>query len=292
MQDNGHIVDGDLHTQGGEKYGIEGTGQVVELERDEAVIIPDAFDDKCFGDSFCSRPTKYKMTGTISQIASGINTLGGGADFDSGAKIWKNGRKMNKPRMTARNSRRNPPKLQAGSVVINRTNMLNPNIMTFEGTTYEIASKINSFEGNGVSLMEQGGMAGEESRYVGEADFNVFARSDKEAESIARELTSKIGSSNRPSLIHLYEQPFASRFNRKLFKGGGEIKYSEKQLNNILEKATKRQVEFAKLLATENKKDKDKVEHKREYLFTDIIFIPLLLSSQWYLFVIHRNRLA
>ena len=49
MQDKGHIVDGDLHTQGGEKYGIEGTGQVVELERDEAVIIPDAFDDKCFG---------------------------------------------------------------------------------------------------------------------------------------------------------------------------------------------------------------------------------------------------
>jgi len=260
MQDEGHIVKGQLHSECndetgcGEKYEIEGTGQTVELERDEAVIIPESFQDKCFGDSFCTRPSKYKMTGTIKQIASAINTLGGGADFESGAKVWKNGRKMSKPRLTARNSRRNPPKLQGGSVVINRTNMLNPTVMTFEGTAYEIASKINSYGGNGVSLMRAGGELKSESKYVGEADFNVFAKDDKEAEEEARKLVSKIDPEADPELTHLYHKPYAREFTRKLFEQGGKIEWTEKELARIVDQAVKRQKEYLKLRKTESRK--------------------------------------
>lgn len=388
----GHIVKGQLHEECeadhgcGEKYEVKGTGQIVELERDEAVIIPEAFEDRCFNDSFCKSPTHYKMTGTIAQIASAINQLGGGANFKSGAKVWKNGRIMNQPRMTVRNARRNPPKLEGGSVVINRTNMLNPEVMTFEGTAYEIASQINSYGGNGVSLMEDGGrldmgmqmksggkitdqektslysewkkyvnmtlnelrkfydsdegkeaglskkeaddlgigsgresarwimnmkqtpehewtpkywdwakrqvgfikrMRGNkgdlydengkktrkhtslliwghnpekfnaggavETKYIGEADFNIWASSDKEAKAKAQAVVDQIDSENRPDLIHLYRNP-APMMVEKLFKEGGEIEYTEKQINKIVEKTAKRQKEYAELLRKERKK--------------------------------------
>lgn len=163
MQDKGHIVKGKLHGECspedgcGEKYEVGETGQIVELERDEAVIIPDAFDDKCFGSSFCKKPDIYTIKGTIAQIAGAINQLGGGVNFAKGAKVIKNGRKVSTPKLSFRDSLRNPPKLQSGSVVINRTNMLNPETMSFTGTLYSIASDINSYDGNGVALMENGG---------------------------------------------------------------------------------------------------------------------------------------
>jgi len=158
MGNQGGIVDGKLHSecddQGcGVKFNIDNDpNQQAELERDEAVLFPEAFESKCFSDSFCEKPSNYKMTGTISQIASAINALGGNKAFDPGAKVWKNGRKMNKPRLTWRNSKMMGKNLPSGSVVINRTNMLNPKVMTFEGTAWDIASQINSYGGNGVTL--------------------------------------------------------------------------------------------------------------------------------------------
>jgi 3'-phosphoadenosine 5'-phosphosulfate sulfotransferase (PAPS reductase)/FAD synthetase len=155
QKDKGHIVQGELHENGGEKYEIDNSGQIVELEEGEAVIIPEAFDVMCFSDSFCKKPAMYKMTGTIKQIASAINQLGGGNNFASGAKVWKNGRQIKQPKLTAVNSRRNPSSIKSGSIIINRTNMNNPEVMTFEGTAYEIASQINSYGGHGVKLDEE-----------------------------------------------------------------------------------------------------------------------------------------
>ena len=87
--DGGGVTTGRLHSecddQGcGISFIVKETGQPVELERDEAVIVPEAFDDECFRDSFCKKPVKYKMTGTTSQIASAINSLGGGTNWDPG----------------------------------------------------------------------------------------------------------------------------------------------------------------------------------------------------------------
>ena len=140
----------------GEKYDVDGSGRIVELEADEAVIVPEAFEDKCFNDSFCKKPNYYEITGTIKQIASAINVLGGGINFAKGAKVLKNGRKMNVPRLTGQNKTNSISSriIDSGSVVINRTNMNNPKVMTFKGTLYEIASDINSFGGNGVKLIE------------------------------------------------------------------------------------------------------------------------------------------
>jgi len=161
---NGFADKGQLHSECNEETGcgikmeIEGSGREIEIERDEAVIVPEAFLSTCFSDSFCKKPVKYSMTGTMKQIASAINSIGGGENFESGAVILKNGRKFNNPRQTERNRRLNPHKIKSGSVIINRKNMLNPEKMTFEGTTHEIASQINSYGGNGVELMKEGGL--------------------------------------------------------------------------------------------------------------------------------------
>ena len=156
------IVRGKLHSECDEDgCGVDfkltgNSGREVEMERDEAVIVPDAFEDECFRDSFCKKPSKYTMTGTISQIASAINALGGGKNFDSGATIKKNGRSLAVPKKTGYNYKK-PFYVDGGSVVINRTNMLSPKVHTFSGTTYEIASKINSYGGNGVKLVDSNG---------------------------------------------------------------------------------------------------------------------------------------
>ena len=161
MQDFDGITSGQLHSECNEnngcgiKFNVDGIStQVVELERDEAVIIPESFDKRCFIDSYCKKPAIYKMTGSIKQIASAINMLGGGKNFSSGAKVWKNGRKMTTPRMISKNKTKSSKNIASGSVVINRTNILNPQVLTFEGTAYEIASKINSYGGNGVELSQ------------------------------------------------------------------------------------------------------------------------------------------
>jgi len=154
MENTGGIVEGKTHEECdssgcGEPFFVTETGVKKELEDDEAVIIPEAFQPHCFADTFCAKPVKYKMKGTIKQIASAINMLGGGKNFAPGALVWKNGRKMKRPRLTIDNSRISSRNIKSGSVVINRENMNNPEIMTFAGTTLEIANAINTFGGNG-----------------------------------------------------------------------------------------------------------------------------------------------
>lgn len=163
METNGFdgIVTGKLHSECddfgcGVDFKVVGTNQTVEMERDEAVIVPESFEDECFRDSFCKKPVKYQMTGTISQIASSINALGGGKNFNPGAALKKNGRRLSIAKKRGY-SHKKPFYVEGGSVVINRTNMLDPKEYTFSGTTYEIASKINSHNGNGVKLVDSDG---------------------------------------------------------------------------------------------------------------------------------------
>jgi hypothetical protein len=160
LEDKGGIVTGKLHSEcddsGCGVPFVTDDGRHIEMERDEAVLVPEAFEDECFRDSFCKKPAHYEMTGTISQISSAINTIGGGTNFSPGAKIKKNGRKFSTPRKVGYKFKK-PFYVEGGSIVINRTNMLDPKVYTFSGTTYEIASQINSHNGNGVKLMEEGG---------------------------------------------------------------------------------------------------------------------------------------
>lgn len=154
--DKGGIVEGKTHEQCddsgcGEKFRIVGTDMVVEMEQGESVIVPEAFDSECFRYSFCENPANYVMRGTVSQIASAINALGGGTNWDSRAVVYKNGRRVKSPRRLGRKFKK-PFYVEGGSVVINRTNMYDPSEYQFSGTPYEIASKINSLNGNGVEL--------------------------------------------------------------------------------------------------------------------------------------------
>lgn len=267
LQENkGGIVDGKLHSECdedgcGEKFTITGTDQMVELEEGEAVIVPEAFSPMCFSDSFCKNPANYKMKGTIKQIASALNQLGGGVNFKSGAKVWKNGRVMNTPKLTVKNSRRNPDNIKGGSIIINRTNMNNPEVMTFEGTAHEIASQINSYGGHGVEIKEHGGSIEypeKETRYVVDIDAYIWAINDEEAKKKASELSEQIDSEHYPEVRHLTEQPHGTMFSRKLFKTGGEITISKKELSELGKhiethiKAIKKYISYQKLKAKKN----------------------------------------
>jgi hypothetical protein len=161
MDEKGGLVPGSeetSHENGGKDYKVDGQpSKIAELEGDEAVIVPEAFDQKCFSDSQGKQHCNYKMTGTISQIASAINVLGGGKNFDPGAKVYRNGILQKTPHVIDQNKYKSDGSIESGSVVINKTNMRNPEVMTFKGTAKEIASQINSYEGNGVQILKEGG---------------------------------------------------------------------------------------------------------------------------------------
>jgi hypothetical protein len=218
MQTTGGEFNGPLHTEGGIK--VQTPSGVIEVEGDEVAIVPEAFDKKCFADSFCEKPAIYKMRGTMKQIASAINQLGGGINFEPGATVHKNGRKLSRPRMTYRNKRRaNLKFLAPGTVIINRTNMLNPKIMEFEGTAHEIANAINTYGGNGVSF-KKGGKTDE--RYLAETSQYVHANSPEKAVSKTKKAIEST-ELEQVEVDHLYKAPFGSAERIKLFENGGPI---------------------------------------------------------------------
>ena len=78
----GGIIEGRLHSECGDdgcgrKFQVGEDGNIIEAERDEAVIVAEAFDDR----------ETHTIEGTPSEIASALNVLGGGKNFDSGAEI-------------------------------------------------------------------------------------------------------------------------------------------------------------------------------------------------------------
>jgi len=142
---DGGIVEGKLHsectiTEGcGEKFDVGGTP--IEVERDEAIIVPRAF----------MIPGQFEITGTPKQIASALNVMGGGKSFASGAKMKDS--KGNEVKISKRvHGNTDVSAIEPGSIVINRKSMYDKNIYTVKGTTRQIASAINSLKGNGVKI--------------------------------------------------------------------------------------------------------------------------------------------
>jgi len=158
--EDGGVIEGQLHSECndedgcGVKFTVGDGGKQIEAERDEAVIVSEAFEKNIHcADDNC----KYEMEGTPSQIASAINVLGGGKNFDKGATIKdSDGKTIDLPKMKTEASDTDVEShLESGSIIINRRSMAMKEKMKVSGTTRQIASAINSVNGNGV-VIEQG----------------------------------------------------------------------------------------------------------------------------------------
>ena len=149
----GGIIEGQLHSECndetgcGVKFEVGEGGHIIEAERDEAVIVPQAFE---INDTMT-------ITGTPSQIASALNVLGGGKNFDSGASIESKSfsGKTEQLKPMAKNTDVDYT-IGNSSIIINRRTMADTGIYKVTGTPKQIASAINSMNGNGVEIGEVG----------------------------------------------------------------------------------------------------------------------------------------
>ncbi len=152
-KEEGGVIEGQLHEECdspsgcGEKFDVGGTGHIIEAERGEAVIVSNAFKDSVV----------YTIEGTPSQIASALNVMGGGKNFDGGAKIkFENGKTLDTNNIKKEtNDIDVKDDIESGSVIINRRSMFDKNVYEVIGTPRQIASAINSIDGNG-KVIEQG----------------------------------------------------------------------------------------------------------------------------------------
>ena len=144
----GGIIEGRLHSECGDdgcgrKFQVGEDGNIIEAERDEAVIVAEAFDDR----------ETHTIEGTPSEISSALNVLGGGKNFDSGAEIIENNKKneLLKSKIQAKDTDV-ADIIDSGSIIINRRSMADEKKYKVTGTTKQIASAINSVDGNGVVI--------------------------------------------------------------------------------------------------------------------------------------------
>lgn len=153
--EKGGVIEGQLHSECnephgcGEKFTVGDSKRIIEAEDDEAVIVSAAFKKE-----HCN----YIMKGTLSQIASALNVLGGGKQFDSGAEVLDS---EGKPLTCAMNKKEAvdkdvDPHLEPSTIIINRKSMADKGIYEVKGTPKQIASLINSEDGNGVHIKEGG----------------------------------------------------------------------------------------------------------------------------------------
>ena len=153
MYVEGGIIEGQLHSECndetgcGVKFEVGEGGHIIEAERDEAVIVPQAFEIN----------ETMTITGTPSQIASALNVLGGGKNFDSGANIESKNfsGKTEQLKPMAKNTDVDYT-IGNSSIIINRRTMADTGIYKAIGTPKQIASAINSMNGNGVEIGEVG----------------------------------------------------------------------------------------------------------------------------------------
>ena len=149
---DGGIIEGRLHSECGDdgcgrKFQVGEGGHIIEAERDEAVIVADAFNDN----------EKYTIKGTPSEVASALNVMGGGKNFDKGAEIVKNGQQLDMPDLKKQAVDTDVDDvIDGGSIIINRRTMADEKQYEVTGTPKQIASAINSLDGNGV-VIENGG---------------------------------------------------------------------------------------------------------------------------------------
>jgi hypothetical protein len=148
---DGGIIEGRLHSECGDdgcgrKFQVGENGHIIEAERDEAVIVADAFMDN----------EEYTIEGTPSEIASALNVMGGGKNFDKGATIIKNGEELEIPELKKESVDTDVDDvIDSGSIIINRRSMYDEKEYQVTGTPKQIASAINSIDGNGV-VIEKG----------------------------------------------------------------------------------------------------------------------------------------
>ena len=148
--EEGGIIEGQLHSECndsdgcGEKFEVGSGGNTIEAERDEAVIVSEAFNNN----------NTYTIYGTCSQIASALNIIGGGKNFDQGASIMSgDGKQLSFSQMKSEAKNTDVDRnLEGGSIIINRRSMADPKKYTVTGTTRQIASAINSMNNNGVVI--------------------------------------------------------------------------------------------------------------------------------------------
>ena len=148
----GGIIEGKLHSECdddgcGVKFQVGENGHIIEAERDEAVIVAEAFNNSEI----------YCIEGTLSQIASALNVIGGGKNFDDGAKIIDN-KKTNELLKSKKQEKDTDVDsiITPSSIIINRRSMADTKKYRVTGTTKQIASSINSIDENGV-VIEEGG---------------------------------------------------------------------------------------------------------------------------------------
>jgi hypothetical protein len=146
----GGIIEGRLHSECGDdgcgrKFRVGENGHVIEAERDEAVIVAKTFEDD----------DEYTLKGTPSEIASALNVMGGGKNFDKGAEIIKQGDILEIPALKKEDKDTDVDDIiDSGSIIINRRSMADKNEYEVTGTPKQIASAINSINGNGVVIEE------------------------------------------------------------------------------------------------------------------------------------------
>ena len=151
--EQGGIIEGQLHSECnpetgcGEKFDVGGVGHIIEAERDEAVIVSKAFEDN----------NKYEIKGSPSEIASALNVIGGGKNFDSGAVIKKeDGEQIKVSEIKEEAKNTDVESIDPSSIIINRRSMYDDNEYVAEGTPKQIASQINNLNNNGVKITDGG----------------------------------------------------------------------------------------------------------------------------------------
>ena len=151
----GGIIEGQLHSECndetgcGRKFQVGDGGHIIEAERDEAVLVADAFNEDDI----------YTIEGTFSQIGSAINVLGGGKNFDTGAKVYKGNSTINIENMQPQAEDTDVDDIiDSGSIIINRRTMADTNKYSAKGTLKQIASLINNYNDNGVKVTDGGSL--------------------------------------------------------------------------------------------------------------------------------------
>jgi len=148
---DGGIIEGRLHSECGDdgcgrKFQVGENGHIIEAERDEAVIVADAFESN----------EELTIKGTPSEVASALNVIGGGKNFDKGATIIKNGQELEIPELKKQAIDTDVDDIiEPSSIIINRRSMADEKEYEVTGTPKQIASAINSLNGNGV-VIEKG----------------------------------------------------------------------------------------------------------------------------------------
>jgi hypothetical protein len=151
----GGIIEGQLHSECndetgcGRKFQVGDGGHIIEAERDEAVLVADAFNNDDI----------YTIEGTFSQIGSAINVLGGGKNFDTGAKVYKGNSTINIENIQPQAEDTDVDDIiDSGSIIINRRTMADTNKYSAKGTLKQIASLINNYNDNGVKVTDGGSL--------------------------------------------------------------------------------------------------------------------------------------